>query len=93
MHSQTGNLTMLTRQIWQLYAHGRQLTIGAVRVLGTTSTISDVLDTQWITTPAFDFVEKWRQAAAVHHKRAIFYLKGEYFICARPRVGCGSTDP
>ena len=63
-----------------LYAHGRQLTIGAVSVLGTTSTISDVLDTQWITTPAFDFVEKWRQAAAVHHKRAIFYLKGEYFI-------------
>ena len=63
-----------------LYAHGRQLTTGAVRLLGTTSTVSNVLDTQWTTTPAFDFVEKWWQAAAVHHKRGIFYLKGEYFI-------------
>ena len=63
-----------------LYAHGRQLTTGSVRVLGTTPTVSDVIDTQWITTPTFDFVEKWCQAAAVHHKRAIFYLKGEYFI-------------
>ena len=63
-----------------LYAHGRQLTTGSVRLLGTTPTVSDVLDTQWTTTPAFDFVEKWWQAAAVHHKRVIFYLKGEYFI-------------
>ena len=63
-----------------LYAHGRQLATGAVRVLGTTLTVSDGFDTQWITTPAFDFVEKWCQAAAVHHKRSIFYLKGEYFI-------------
>ena len=63
-----------------LYAHGRQLTTGSVRVLGATSTVSDVLDTQWITTSAFDFVEKWHQAADVHHKHAIFYLKGEYFI-------------
>ena len=63
-----------------LYAHGRQLTTSTVRLLGTTSTVSHVLDTQWITTPAFDWVEKWRQAAAVHHKRTIFYLKGEYFI-------------
>ena len=63
-----------------LYAHGRQLTTGSVRLLGTTPTVSDVLDTQWITTPAFDWVEKWYKGAAVHHKRAIFYLKGEYFI-------------
>ncbi|MYB92941.1 hypothetical protein F4054_13060 [Candidatus Poribacteria bacterium] len=63
-----------------LHAHGRQLATGTVRVLGTTLTVSDGLDTQWITTPAFDFVEKWCQAAAVHHKRGIFYLKGEYFI-------------
>ena len=63
-----------------LYAHGRQLTIGSVHLLGTTPTVSDVLDTQWITTSAFDWVEKWWQAAAVHHKRGIFYLKGEYFI-------------
>ena len=63
-----------------LYAHGRQLATGTVRLLGTTPTVSDGIDTQWITTPAFDFVEKWCQAAAVHHKRGIFYLKGEYFI-------------
>ena len=63
-----------------LYAHGRQLATGTVRLLGTTPTVSDGLGTQWITTPAFDFVEKWCQAAAVHHKRGIFYLKDEYFI-------------
>ena len=63
-----------------LYAHGRQLTTGSVRVLGTTPTVSDVLAPQWITTPAFDFVEKWYQAEDVHHKRSIFYLKDEYFI-------------
>ena len=63
-----------------LYAHGRELATGAVRVLGSTPIVSDVLGTQWITTPAFDFVEKWYRAAAGHHKRGIFYLKGEYFI-------------
>ena len=63
-----------------LYAHGCQLATGSVGVLGTRLTVSDVLDAQWITTPAFDWVEKWDQAAGVHHKRAIFYLKGEYFI-------------
>ena len=74
-HSKNADISSLA-----LYAHGRQLATGAVRGLGTTPTVSDVLDAQWITTPAFDFVEKWCQAAAVHHKRGIFYLKGEYFI-------------
>jgi len=63
-----------------LYAHGRQLATGSVRLLGTTPTVSDVLGTQWITTSEFDWVGKWSQAADVHHKRAIFYLKGEYFL-------------
>ena len=63
-----------------LYAHGRQLTTSTVRLLGATPTISDAIDTQWTTTPAFDWVEKWYEAADVHHKRTIFYLKGEYFI-------------
>ncbi len=63
-----------------LYAHGRQLTTGSARMLGPTSTVPDGLDTQWITTPTFDFVEQWCQTAAAHHKRGIFYLKGEYFI-------------
>lgn len=63
-----------------LYAHGRQLTTGSVRVLDTTPSVPDGLDTQWITTPTFDWVETWCQTAAAHHKRAIFYLKGEYFI-------------
>ena len=63
-----------------LHAHGRQLTTGSVRVLDTQLLTFDSLDRQWITTATFDFVEKWYKGAAVHHKRAIFYLKGEYFI-------------
>ena len=63
-----------------LYAHGRQLTTGSVRVLNTTPSAPDPLDTQWITGPAADFVEKWDKTTEVQHKRAIFYLKGEYFI-------------
>ena len=74
-HSKNADISSLA-----LYAHGRQLGTGTVRLLGTTLTVSDVPDTQWITTPTFDFVEKWCQAAAVHHKRSIFYLKGGYFI-------------
>ena len=63
-----------------LYAHGRQLTTGSVRVLDTTPSAPDPLDTQWITTSMADFVEKWDKTTEVQHKRAIFYLKGEYFI-------------
>ena len=81
----TSNLT--------LYAHGRHLTTGSVRVLDTIPSVPETLDTQWTTTSTFDWVEKWHiltasfgnlqaapEAADVHHKRAIFYLKGEYFI-------------
>ena len=74
-HSKNADISSLA-----LYAHRRHLATGAVRLLGPTPTVPDVLDTQWTTTPAFDFVEKWCQAATVHHKRGIFYLKGEYFI-------------
>ena len=72
-----------------LYAHGRQLTTGSIRVLDRRPLAVDTLDTQWITTPVFDWLEKWRvlaprseiaQAPNMHHKRAVFYLKGEYFI-------------
>ena len=63
-----------------LYAHGRHFTTGSVRVLDTTPAGSDPLDAQWITTPEFDWLEKWDQTLDAHHKRAIFYLKGEYFI-------------
>ena len=63
-----------------LYAHGRHLTTGSVRVLDTTPAASDPLETQWVTTPEFDWLENWNQASDAHHKRAIFYLKGEYFI-------------
>jgi len=63
-----------------LYAHGRQLTTGSARVLNMPLSASDRIDTQWITTPAFDCVEKWHQTTNVHHKRAILYPKGEYFI-------------
>ena len=72
-----------------LYAHGRQLTTGSISLLDHTPLAVGTLDTQWITTPVFDWLEKWRvlspipedpQAPDIHHKRAVFYLKGEYFI-------------
>ena len=63
-----------------LYAYGRQLTTGSARVLDTPLSASDKIDTQWTTTPVFDYVEKWHQTTTIHHKRAIFYPKGEYFI-------------
>ena len=63
-----------------LHAYGRQLTTGSVRVLDTTSLVFDPLDTRWMTTPTFDFVEKWDKTVDVQHKRAVFYLSGEYFI-------------
>ncbi len=72
-----------------LYAHGRELMTGAVRVLGSTRLGDDVLEAQWITTPVFDWLERWSvlvprmgepEATDIQHKRAIFYLKGEYFV-------------
>ena len=63
-----------------LYAHGRHLTTGSVRVPNMSLSASDRIDTQWTTTPTFDCVEKWHQTTTLHHKRAIFYPKGEYFI-------------
>lgn len=70
-----------------LYAHGRQLMIGAVRVPDTPPLAFDPLDTRWLTTPTFDFVEKWDKTVDVQHKRAIFYLSGEYFIVHDLRLG------
>ena len=63
-----------------LYAHGQQLTTGSVRVLDNTPLASDPIDTQWVTTSEFDWLEKWHQISDAHHKRAIFYRKGEYFV-------------
>jgi len=37
-------------------------------------------DSRWITTSAHDFVEGWYKGSECHHKRSIFYIKGEYFI-------------
>ena len=71
-HTDTSTLT--------LHAHGRPLTTGSVGVSDTSLSASDKIDTQWTTTPAFDCVEKWHQTTNVHHKRVIFYPKGEYFI-------------
>ena len=73
-----------------LYAHGRHLTTGAVRVLDAPLSASDRIDTQWTTTPVFDCVEKWHHTTTVHHKRAIFYLKGEYFILHDLVLGDGT---
>ena len=72
-----------------LYAHGRELTTGSVCVLDSAPLGDDVLGTQWITTPVYDWLERWSvlrsksenpQASEIHHKRAVFYLKGEYFV-------------
>ena len=71
-HTDTSTLT--------LHAHGRHLTTGSVGVPDTPLSASDKIDTHWTTTPAFDCVEKWHQTTNVHHKRVIFYPKGEYFI-------------
>ena len=73
-----------------LYAHGRQLTTGSVGVSDMPLSASDRIDTQWTTTPGFDFVEKWHHTTTVHHKRAIFYLKGEYFILHDLVLGAGA---
>ncbi len=86
-----------------LHAHGRPLTTGSVGVLETIRSEPDALNTRWITTPAFDFVEKWDVSTAalgnaqavpktteVHHKRAIFYLKGEYFVLHDLVLGAGA---
>ena len=73
-----------------LHAHGRHLTTGSVRVLDTTPAASDPLETQWVTTPEFDWLEKWDHASDAHHKRAIFYLKGEYFILHDLVLGTGA---
>ena len=86
-----------------LHAHGRPLTTSAVGVLETTRSEPDALNTRWITTPVFDFVEKWDVSTAalgnaqavpktteVHHKRAIFYLKGEYFVLHDLVLGAGA---
>lgn len=37
-------------------------------------------DTRWITTPEYDFIEGWYKTPDFHHKRSIFYVKGEYFV-------------
>ena len=61
-------------EIRSFFAHGRQL------LVGTPSIERDASDTRWITTPTFDFVESWHKARDIHHKRSIFYVKGDYFI-------------
>ena len=72
-----------------LYAHGQELAAGSVCVLESIPLSVEAPDTQWITTPHFDWLERWRvliprsgnpQVPDIHHKRAVFYLKGEYFI-------------
>ena len=89
--------------IFVLHAHGRHLTTGSVGVLETTRSEPDALNTRWLTTPAFDFVEKWDVLTAAlgnaqavpktteaQHKRAIFYLKGEYFVLHDLVLGAGA---
>ena len=76
----SGKSSNVDTSTFVLYAYGRQLATGSVGVPDTSLSASDRIDTQWTTTPAFDCVEKWHQTTTVHHKRTIFYPKGEYFI-------------
>ena len=73
-----------------LHAHGRHLTTGSVGVLEATPSAPDSTDAQWVTTPTFDWLERWYPTETVHHKRAIFYLKGEYFILHDLVLGDGT---
>ena len=86
----SGKLNSIDTSTFVLHAHGRHLTTGSVGVLDMTPSTADPIDALWVTTPAFDWVEKWCQTEAVHHKRAIFYLKGEYFILHDLVLGNGS---
>ena len=61
-------------EIRSFFAHGRQLLVGAPSIE------RDAADTRWITTPTFDFVESWHKTSDIHHKRSLFYVKGDYFI-------------
>ncbi len=72
-----------------LYAHGRELTTGSVHVRDSAPLSDDTPETEWITTSTFDWIEKWwvltpkpenQRTPEIHHKRAVFYLKGEYFV-------------
>ena len=80
----TGDISHLS-----LYAHRRELTTGSVRVLDTLPLDDDLLRTQWIATQDFNWLERWQvlapksgdpQTLDMHHKRTLFYLKGEYCV-------------
>ncbi len=72
-----------------LHAHAQELTTASIRLLDGKPVDESALHRRWIATPAFDWFEGWRaltphaensQTANIHHKRSLFYLKGEYFI-------------
>ncbi len=46
-------------------------------------------DARWIATTTYDFVEGWYKAEKYHHKRSIFYVKGEYYILHDTVLGEG----
>ena len=59
MRIRRNRLTLRTHHVFSLYAHGRELMTGAVRVLDGAPLGDDVHGTQWITTPVFDWLERW----------------------------------
>ena len=72
---------------FSLYVHQRPLIVDSrIRLAEEVPTATDP-DTRWITTPRLDFVESWYKGEDsdttnrdFHHKRSIFYVKGDYFI-------------
>ncbi len=88
-------------EIRSLFARGRQLCSEAAEMTKfrrngphptgseTSSPQREAADTRWITSPTFDFVESWHKGRDVHHKRSIFYVKGDYFIVHDLFIGDG----
>lgn len=62
---------------------------GQIRVQSSESEIIPDPDACWIETTTYDFVEGWYKAEKYHHKRSIFYVKGEYYILHDTVLGNG----
>lgn len=85
-----------------LYAHQRPL-ITRLPTEGWASDFSPTehlaLDTRWLITPDFNFVESWdkgkdsdTEPPDFHHKRSIFYVRGDYFILHDLVLGTGEKQ-
>ena len=63
---------------FHLFAHGRELLIHNGDQLENTTDIA--IETEWISSSHFDYVEGWKKTVEFEQKRSVFYLRGGYFI-------------